>query len=463
VPVSRSRIVVRRVAALAVLALLVLALLEFMAGPSYPHRVSVTVPQATGMVPGLRVVTAGRKVGKVAETSVTPDGKARLVLEVDDEAWPLRTTSRVELRLGGTIKYTDRFVEVTTPNRGRPLEEGGVLRASQVRVPVEFDTLFNAFDEDTRKDLRSTIDTAGPTLMTAAPQLRRALLPAPAAVGEARAVVVDLKAENRSLDQLVKSANRVAVSIREANPELRQLIDAGATTFSATAQESEALRSTLSQAPATLAVARTTLARADGTLERADGLLDDIAPGVRELRRTSPVLTSLLGRVSAVAPDLKTTLATVRRAAPDLNGLLDRARSPLMGQLARIGREGAKQVSCIRPYSPEIAGLASTWTGIWGFGDGKDKTVRAQLGATPFTSEETVSSGTKAKQLGSGFSIAFPRPPGDLSNQPWFQPQCDITEDAYNPDKDPEAQAFDPFGKSVISALPDDSGKKATR
>jgi hypothetical protein len=141
--------------------------------------------------------------------------------------------------------------------------------------------------------------------------------------------------------------------------------------------------------------------------------------------------------VLRVGPDAQRALATTRAAGPDLDAFLDRART-LMPSLRDIGRQGATQLACIRPYSPEIAGFLSTWgPGAFGSSDGKDTYLRATLGTFPFPDALPFGSGTLTRLF--PVTMAFPRPPGDLAGQPWYQPGCGVDASAYDADADPES------------------------
>jgi phospholipid/cholesterol/gamma-HCH transport system substrate-binding protein len=225
----------------------------------------------------------------------------------------------------------------------------------------------------------------------------------------------------------VQSAAGVADAAAAADPGLGTLIDNSRATFHAVAQRAGDLRATLDQMPPTLEAARRSLAAADTTLRTAQQLSGRLEPGITQVRALARPLASLLQTVGRVAPVGTDALRTLGGAAPSLNGLLDRARTPVMPTVEGIGRQAAKQLDCIRPYSPEIGGLFVHWAGFFGIGDGKSKITRAQAGTVPYNNETTANSGQLKQVLGDSFGMAFPRPPGELAGQSWFQPQCGIT------------------------------------
>ncbi|MEA2171197.1 MAG: phospholipid/cholesterol/gamma-HCH transport system substrate-binding protein, partial [Solirubrobacteraceae bacterium] len=242
------------------------------------------------------------------------------------------------------------------------------------------------------------------------------------------------------LATLVASTDRVTAAIETSRPGLDTLLDGAAATFAAVAQEADGLQRTLEQAPATLDQARGTLGRADGTLRAVDTLAGRLAPGVVELRRVAAPLRGTLERLVEVGPDARSTVSTLGSAAPALDTLLDTAGG-LMPRLRVIGRQGAAALSCIRPYAPDIAGLFTTWgSGIWANADSQDHYVRAEVGTYAFPNASPLNSEQLSK-LEPGLSVNFPRAPGAIVDQPWYQPQCGIDATATNAAADPENRA----------------------
>jgi ABC-type transporter Mla subunit MlaD len=421
-------------------------------GSQSAHKLQVVVPEAIGVIPGERMVAGGQQVGSIDSASVTRDGKAHLVMAIDNSAWPLPRDTALTLRMGGTIKFSDRYIEIGRGHQPSMLRSGDYIPASQFVVPVEYDTVFNTFDAPTRAGLQSLFNNGGPTFTIAAPYLRRSLDVAPGALVQVDHVFRDLGYDTNALSTLVRSTDHLLGAVATANPGVRQLLTSAADTFTAVASQSNALKQTIGDVPNTFAAARTTLSHASRTLTQAADLTDRLAPGVTQLRQIATPLSSALRTVVAVAPDAISTLSTVRTAAPSLDALLGQARSPLMPTVQSIGTRAAKQVACVRPYTPELLGALSTWAGFWGNGDAKDTMLHGALGATPMTNENPVDSATLGKLL-PGLQIDFPPVPGQIVRQPWYQPQCGITPDSLSLSHDPEAGTFDPLGGKLLPYL----------
>ncbi|WP_354700219.1 hypothetical protein DSM112329_00484 [Paraconexibacter sp. AEG42_29] len=425
-------------------------------GSSAPtHRVSFNVANAANLTPGLKVRAAGQQVGTITNISVRSGGNgARVTLRLTDQAvWPLPADTAVRIRYGGTIAASGRYVDLLRGvARGTPISDGGRIR--RVELPVEFDEVFNTFGPRTRQNLRSTVDAAGSTLQAAGGPLRRALKSAPPAVHQVAGTLIDLGDTHATLDTLVRSTDRVLAATQRADPGLGPLLADAATTFTAVGDEASAVKRTLTEAPSTMKDTRTTLAQVDRTLTAATALTGKLAPGVQQLRKIILPLNSTLQTVHEVAPTARRALATTRRAAPDLTRLLDDAGA-LTPNLKSTLEQASTQLTCLRPYAPEIAGFASTWSGFVANGDKKNKYARLFNAVYPFPNDTPLTVPQLSKLMPGPFQAwGFPRAPGANAGQPWYQPDCGITADGADPAKDPEARNFDPFSKNLIEVAP---------
>lgn len=416
------------------------------------HRVSFTMGDASSLIPGAKVRAAGQMVGRVTDVSTVDHGRRALIRLslTNDRVWPLPTDTKIRVRFGGTIALAARYVELDRGTRTTTLADGGTLASANVTVRVEYDEAIGTFGPRTRENLRATVNAAGSALAPAAAPLRATLTKAPPTVRELHGLFSDLGSQDAALGGLVTSTDRVISAADAADPDVGSLIEDAATTFGAVGARAADVRTLLADLPATLGDTRATLRRADPTLRSVTELAGRLRPGVDELRRTTGPLNRTLLVADTVAPDLASTARTLRGAAPDLTRLLDRA-GDLMPHARSALTQAATQLACVRPYAPEIAGLASTWSDFVGEGDGKDKYARLYFGTYPIPNGTPLTLPEAAKIIPGPFeNYAFPRAPGANAGQPWYQPACGITADGADPQKNPEAKPFDPLSKQVI-------------
>jgi ABC-type transporter Mla subunit MlaD len=419
-------------------------LVVVMTGGEGARRFSAVVPAAHNLLVGQRINTAGKNIGRVTAIEPLDRGhRARISMEITDgDYWPLARDTSIEIRLGGTVSFSDRYILL---RRGRdlahPLPSGGHLASSHVKIPVEVDELLPVFDRRTRRDLKGMIRASSTVLDRSSGDVHRLLGRSGPLTESAAAVFEDLSASPAALRSLVRSAGHVVDAVDRSNPGVRTLLDGAARTFDAVAEESDNLRTSLTQMPAALRQTRSTLTRAGSTLRNAGRLTREIAPGVDELARTAAPLDGTLTSLQSATPTLRRVLRR-SQALSDTGGFFYRLRDN-GPQLTSLLKQATTQIGCVRPWAPELMLFTSTWADWMSPVDSKDHYVRAT--AQNFLPVAANSSGLTPAQVKQAFpssDYGFPRPPGALAGQPWFQPQCGVGPESLDPSKDKEAATF---------------------
>jgi phospholipid/cholesterol/gamma-HCH transport system substrate-binding protein len=404
------------------------------------HQLTVTVSDATNVVPGQYVREAGVDVGQVDSIAAVDGGHhAKLTLTINNTAWPLPRGTKLALKWGGTVSFVNRYIVMTRGATGNPpMAIDGVFPSADFTSPVEFDTLLTTLNAKLRGQLKTFLNNAGIAFRTASPGLRRAIESAPAALSQTSAVLQDLDSNEAALDSLVRSGAQVVDSVHRADPGLQPLVTGAATTFAALASRTSQLQSTLATAPSMLAQTRRTLASAEPTLSLAKTVTGRLAPGVAEVQRIAAPLDNLLVTLKNVGPDAISALGSARAATPSLNPLLVKA-TQLMPQFQSIGRQAVTSLNCVRPYTPDIMAFASDWGDFISGVDGKDHYFRAQVQTLiPATFNNQVYNSAQMKKLLPFVSYVFPPPPGYAAGQPWFLPQCNEGPSTLDANADPE-------------------------
>jgi len=439
VPASTTRRVV--VATLCVGAL-VLAL--GVRGGGDENTFSVVVPSAANVLVGQKVNAGGRNIGAVSDVRAVDRGRgARITVRIDDdEYWPVARDSQIEVRLGGTASFSMQYLLL---KRGRDtahtIPSGGMLASANVRVPVEVDSLLSNFDARLRGDLRRLLETSSQALSRSGPSLHRALGRSTPVVDAASGALGDLTQSQEALEGLVRSTGSVVDAVDRSSPGVRTLLDGAAQTFDAVAAEADDVETTIARLPRALRQTRSTLTRADVTLRETAELTDRLGPGVVQLRRIAKPLRTVLAGLSKITPSARLALSKSRGA--DVMGDFFYRLSDISGPVESIGKQSTKEVGCLRPYTPELLLFATTWGDFISGVDEKDHIIRATIqnfmpaafNSVPYTPEQ-------AAKTFPGLDYGFPRPPGALANQPWFQPQCGVGRDVVDPSQDQEVKHF---------------------
>lgn len=427
-------------------------LIIFGSTPSYPHQVQIVAPSAFEAEPGERVVEGGEGIGTILQATVTARGRAHLVLGLSNAAWPVPVDSTFTLRMGGTVKFTDRYISIAPGHSRQDLAENAIVPSRQFVVPVEYDQLFNTFNAPTRAALREFFDVAGPDMAAAAPGFRRAVGVAGPMLAQGAAVFSDLGYDQQALSSLVSSTATLSDAVASANPGLRTLLSGAAQTFGTLASQSTQLQQAISAAgPTALRDVSITLHHAAQVLPLVATLSRRLAPGVTQLQRDASPLNGTLHELVTVEPSAVHTLGAIERAGPTVHQFLVQARATLMPELTKVGNEAVPELDCIRPYTPDIMGLMQTWGAFWATGLNHPHIglLHSEAGLNPSVSGMPLDS----SQFLAAFpqiKIAFPQPPGMAWAQPWYQPQCGVTPAAMNPARDPEAHTYDPNGSMLV-------------
>lgn len=430
-------------------------LIVFGTTPTYPHHLQIVAPSAFEAIKGERVTEGGIGVGEITQANVTDAGKAHLVLGLNDNAWPVPTDSTIALRMGGTIKFTDRFIQIV-PGRGRAVyADNAVVPGRHFIVPVEYDTVFNIFNKETRHGLGEMMNNGGPAMATAAAPLNHALSDSAPALGQIDAVFRDLSYDQQALSSLVSSTSELTSAVASSNPGLQTLINSAANTFVTLGGHSRQLAMLVDDAAPALTIAGATAYHLHRTLTHLTVLSNRLEPGIHQLTVIAPAVDATLRRILAVEPAAVTALTTVSRHGAAVENLLTAARTKLMPQTAVVGKQAAVELNCIRPYTPDFISWDQGWAGYFSAGlkTPHIHVVKARITFLPFPNAMPINS-EQMHQLFPQLSTGFPQVPGEGWNQPWYQPQCGLTAADLNPADNPQTGTFDPNGSKSISYGP---------
>jgi phospholipid/cholesterol/gamma-HCH transport system substrate-binding protein len=411
-----------------------------LSGSGESHELDATFLSAPNLVSGARVISGGVPVGTVDGVALR-DGLADVRLRItDDRSWPLPRGTKAEIRWGGTVSYSNRYVQLLPGPAGNPaLADGARLPTTDTVTPVEFDQLFNVFNASGRRGLATVVDNGSSTLGGRAPALRSGIEATAPALDQIDGVLRALGEDPNALRTLVATGAQTAQAVRSRQAELVDLVNGAATTFRTIATNSSSTQATLAKLPGGLDTARQLLTRLDPTLTKLQGLVHDIRPGAAELHRLVTPLSSAITTLHTVAPDLDATLATVQHHGSAISELLDSAR-PVLSKLTPALEQSSPIAACVRPYTPEIASFVSTWLSMASFHDANSYYARVFAQAFPFPNEQRLRSSQLVHTIPNlGYSLIRPPGYGAGGNQTWLQPQCGAGAGGLDPTQDPEA------------------------
>lgn len=373
------------------------------------YQVSVVLDSATNVVEGGPVQVNGFAAGTVDSISVK-DGKALVEFSLDRDFAPLHEGAEVQLSWKAVMSER-QFVIADGPAKNATIPDGGMIPGSMPK-PTEIDDVLRALDPPTRARLTSLVGRLQATLEGNEKSARDSLDSAGPALRELGQLLQAVGTDGPAIRDLIRRMNDMmgAVAARDDNVA-RIVSDLSALTGQVATQRSE-LRATLERLPGTLDQATSTLRRVPGAVDAAVPLLHDLEPATRKLAPTARNLRPVLADLRPAAADLRPTLARLSDLLRLTPGLTDRL-SDFLPQLDTTLKGLDKPVEFMRPYTPEITGMLSTWNSAFANYDSNGNYTRLhiQAGPTSFNNNPGV--------VPPGI-VNDPYPaPGASVNQPW--------------------------------------------
>lgn len=396
------------VAALAVAVVLAAGVAIGMATSSSPYQLQFIMDSAEGTFAGNRAMIGGREAGTVEKVEVRDD-KALVTVNLDDDFAPLHAGT--DARISWQAVLNERFLEILPgPDSGPVLPSGSRVQSHYERV--ELDQLLATLDPTTLKDTNSVVQQVAAALKGRDQGLKGTLQyggPAFNALGE---VLQGVGSDGPAIRDLVTQLHQVTSTLSARGARLSGTVNNLGDLTGAAASQQQALSDGIAQLPSTLSATRTTLDKVPGAVDQTVPLLKDLQPATAKLPGIAANLSPVLADLRPAVAQLKPTLGSAESLLDRTPGLIDSAHDVLPGATDVVTR-AEPAVAFLRPYTPELTGWLTNWTGIWA---GRDKVggyARALLT-------------TSASALGDNPGVIPPgqrrdeRPaPGSLVGQPW--------------------------------------------
>jgi virulence factor Mce-like protein len=296
------------------------------------YEMRVDFQEATTLAENADVRLAGVNIGKVRKKELNKGAAStRVDLAIEPRFAPLPADTKAILRQKTLLGET--YVELTPGSSGSPkLEDGKVLKG-KVEPTVELDEILEIFDKDTKRAFRTWIkDGALITRDGGGKDLNSALGNLSGFATDGADILGVLDDQRQAVRLLIKNTGVVFGALNERNGQLRGLIENSHRTFSATAEQREALAETFAIFPTFLEESRVTLARLETFSRETEPLIrdlkpvaDDLAPTIRDVSALAPDLEALFVDLRKVIPaavrDLPEGQRFLRGAAPTLSAL----------------------------------------------------------------------------------------------------------------------------------------------
>jgi virulence factor Mce-like protein len=310
-------------------------------------ELKMRVRNGQNLVPGNEVRSGGSRVGVVDSMKPVMDGSGKVVAEVtlkldkkigdvpDDSDFRIRSKSALGLK----------YVELDEGTSRTAFRNGDTVPESQGLAATDLDEVLKMFDAPTRAAAQENMRGFGDSFAGRGVSVGRTIENLPPLIEHLQPVMRTLRDPSTQLDDLIAqlaTTVRVVAPVSKANAAL---FTSAADTFEAISRHPNALKATISKAPATIDTAVESFRAQRPFLADLKGFGDDFSPATADLRDALPPLNRAV----------KTGIP-VQKRAPELNDelgtTLDRLRglSEAPGTLPGVRGLGAT----VRTLNPQL-------------------------------------------------------------------------------------------------------------
>ena len=337
------------------------------------------------LVKGNEVKAGGVTVGSVKDIDVTPDGRAKVTLAINDADYePLRRGTQVLVKQGSLSGIANRYVDLQLgPANGDEIDDGGVIGSDQTATAVELDQIFDLFDERTRTGLQDFFKGSGEMLRGRGKELRGGVHYLNPALSTGGRLFQELTRDEALLEKFLVDSGTLVNALADRRDDLTGVVGNLNATFGALGRQQDALAESVERLPPFMRRANTTFVNLRSALDDVDPLVDASKPAVRLL---DPFLDQARLFVRDGEPTIRDLSRTIARAGPR-NDLIELMRS--FPPLARVAMDdqrvngadrrgafpetsaalnaAAPTIAFGRPYTPDLVGWFDDFSTTGGY------------------------------------------------------------------------------------------------
>jgi phospholipid/cholesterol/gamma-HCH transport system substrate-binding protein len=382
----RGTTVAGRLAAIGavVVAILVVAFLLFSKGGK-KYTIDAYFLNAAQLVKGDLVQIGGTKAGSVKDITLTPNGQARVKLQIDKDYAPLRYGTQASVRQASLSGIANRYVDLTIPSgdssNTREIPSGGSIDTANTTTAVDLDQVFDMLDPKTRRSLQAFFRYSAQQFNGKTKVAREAYHYLNPALSTSSRLFKEINRDTPQLVHFLKDSETLVSTLAEKRDQLTALIGNLNTTFRALGNQREALAESITLLPGFMRQANTTFVDLRAALDDVDPLINATKPVAPKLNRlllqlrpfvhdARPAVRDLARITFAPGPnndlyDLEKSFPQVSAAALDTKrrsinfggGSKSVGRVPgAFPEIARATKAAAPVIAFGRPYTPDLMG-----------------------------------------------------------------------------------------------------------
>jgi phospholipid/cholesterol/gamma-HCH transport system substrate-binding protein len=335
------------------------------------YHVNFLFQNAAQIVKGNLVQVSGRKIGKIDDISITPDGQARLHATIDADFEPLRQGTKAVIRVSSLSSIANRYIDLQlAPATAPAIPDGGKINQADTTTAVDLDQIFNTFGPRERRGLQGVIRGFAQLYSGRRAQANRGFAYVNPSLAASSRLFNELTFDEPGLRSFIRQTARLTSDLDTRREDLAGLIRNLEQTTGAIGRRSTELQSAISQLPDFMRRANTTFVNLRATLDQLTPLVEESKPVARKLR---PFLAQLRPLARDARPTLRDLSVMISQPGPR-NDLIEATASNVpvrdiaIGPVQENGEErrgafpestdalqgGTPELKFARPYGPDL-------------------------------------------------------------------------------------------------------------
>jgi virulence factor Mce-like protein len=377
------------------------------------YNVHAQFANAQNLANHYEIRMGGVRVGQVLNPRVQ-DGAAVVDMRLDDKYRPLRSDSKLRIRLRSAVGV--RYLEIVPGKSGAPLRDGATIPASQTSTPVALDEVLGTFDRATRTRTRVLLNELGAGTSGRGPDVNEALATAPRFLAQLSSVSTAITDRGPAMSRLISAGDGAANAFDPVRGDIAAGFDPERRALAPFSDRRGDLQATLAAAPPALGELRGGLPAVSRLADAVGGFARAGQPTLAEAPAALRSTVALLRDAKAPLGDARDTLDLAQRAVPPTLDLLGRVR-PVLPSLDRALSDVVPTLDYLAPRACELSSFSTGWAEYLKWGDSQNNFIRFILqAARPSQPGGQTHNVTRIPQAGGGdaydrFIHSSPYPP----------------------------------------------------
>jgi virulence factor Mce-like protein len=320
---------------------------------SSTYQRQVMLDNAKGVVPNSDTVRlAGVVIGRITAVDLK-NGRAVATISISPKYGPLYRNA--QLRLRPETPLDDMYLDILsrgTPSAGA-LPSNEILPAQRTQTPVDISSVLNVFNDNTRAEVKQSIDTLGASLGAEGNSFKEALVDLAPFLVAAKRITYETSIRQTETAELVHNFELLTGTLGQRDTEVRQLIASGSSTLAELGDNESSVNGLFAQLAPTMSQLESTFT----TLRATENHLD---PAFDALQPVAAKLSSGLGGLERFGRAAQPALARLRKPLPNLNQLMRALRPTAAGlnssftSLKQLPAQANTITSLVVPCEPAL-------------------------------------------------------------------------------------------------------------